>query len=756
MESGSLLQEALEAMARKRQQNLDQNSDSDEDNEFLDVQIYPLKPASKSAKYSLDEVSAVCTEINNQIKRWTADSSYVWHAGGDGLVFGVSLVTPPSQSSGGKTDSSKRGSSAQNQYNSDKDPPHAKFNDAHKSDKEKLKDVPLVCMRAIMRYAVSVDDMWYTIALLLRLSKRPEYRNYAISVLDGTDRQQILLIEAADYLPKWAADAGPDGCSNRVWIVRGAVRLIAPRFAHPLLKHYAKTKNSTREFDDHRQCKSLKQNEAFDFLGKAMDDDLAWNTESNFRGRATTSTEEYAQILVETHSAVQDAIKRRIGRLDESLLDGHFTNMCCSERYHRAACVLPASLAAGISKRPDLVPCAIKSFCRRAQALEISDERIADQDSIKCLGNIVPFDNLVIVVIRFTKIGYAMLMSCVEAFQLPLAYKSCEDLDRMTAICEKAPYLKCAMKLGVRLTCGFEWLVASERKHGSRYVNGKHDNNGMQHRLHEWIRIRNVFYSGDSAMTLLERDERQKVSDDVKACAACPTFNEVRANICSLSHPFQSLEKQINSANEDGSVDALSVPIPPVELVDDDDWMNVTEQQFESLMAEAIGQSKFNPDDFINSAMRPDAAEVEQVESMLKSFEHFLGGSSGFEGVHSGVDQGKSAKPTPTMSGTSSRTTKNEDNNGLDDINIDPDKFLNILNGTFHDLRGDEGFFSDEEDEESDDDLSTVGNGNEFVEPVGYDDIGVSEIMVRILNKLFGFANFVAALTYSFTFIFFL
>uniref|UniRef100_A0A7S2KKB0 Uncharacterized protein n=1 Tax=Leptocylindrus danicus TaxID=163516 RepID=A0A7S2KKB0_9STRA len=261
----------------------------------------------------------------------------------------------------------------------------------------------------------------------------------------------------------------------------------------------------------------------------------------------------------------------------------------------------------------------------------------------------------------------------------------------------------------------------------------------MQRRLHELIRIRNAVCQTNNAFPLMKGDERQKISEEVNACAACPTFDEVRANICAFSYPFQSFEQQIKSTEKENSVDVSSFAVPSAEAVDDDDWMNVTDQQFESLMAEAIGQNNFNPDDFIESSMRPDAEEVKQVESMLKSFEFFLGQSSGFEGVDSSAERGKKpSKPTMPRKGNQT-TSENEKNNGLDDVNIDPDKFLNILNGTFHDLRGDDGFFSDEEDEESSDDNLSAGEiRKEFFEPVGSDDIGVSEIMDLMDKELKG------------------
>ena len=66
----------------------------------------------------------------------------------------------------------------------------------------------------------NVEDEWYAISLLFKLSKL--YSNIAISVQDQDG--EVLLIEAADNLPAWAQD--PEACNNRVYIYKNEVHLI--------------------------------------------------------------------------------------------------------------------------------------------------------------------------------------------------------------------------------------------------------------------------------------------------------------------------------------------------------------------------------------------------------------------------------------------------------------------------------------------------------------------------------------------------
>eukprot|EP00833_Pecoramyces_ruminatium_P006023 jgi/Orpsp1_1/1180055/evm.model.c7180000071985.1 len=64
-----------------------------------------------------------------------------------------------------------------------------------------------------------MNDEWFITFLLFEISKN--FENTIISVKDNDG--EFLLIEAANYLPKWLE---PDNCENRVFIYQGKVHII--------------------------------------------------------------------------------------------------------------------------------------------------------------------------------------------------------------------------------------------------------------------------------------------------------------------------------------------------------------------------------------------------------------------------------------------------------------------------------------------------------------------------------------------------
>ncbi|OUM62081.1 hypothetical protein PIROE2DRAFT_62123 [Piromyces sp. E2] len=64
-----------------------------------------------------------------------------------------------------------------------------------------------------------MDDEWFITFLLFEISK--QFNNCIISVKDNDG--EFLLIEAANYLPKWLE---PENCENRVFIFKGKVHII--------------------------------------------------------------------------------------------------------------------------------------------------------------------------------------------------------------------------------------------------------------------------------------------------------------------------------------------------------------------------------------------------------------------------------------------------------------------------------------------------------------------------------------------------
>ena len=78
----------------------------------------------------------------------------------------------------------------------------------------------LPCLRGSTNFADSLDDEWFIVYLLQKLTQ--EFSGLIATVTD-TDGQ-FLLIEAADYIPKWLSAST---CANRVFIADGSVHILS-------------------------------------------------------------------------------------------------------------------------------------------------------------------------------------------------------------------------------------------------------------------------------------------------------------------------------------------------------------------------------------------------------------------------------------------------------------------------------------------------------------------------------------------------
>ena len=66
----------------------------------------------------------------------------------------------------------------------------------------------------------NIEDEWFIISLLFLISEQVEDVVIQVNDQDG----EVLLIEAAEYIPKWAQE--PDLAENRVFIYKNAIHLI--------------------------------------------------------------------------------------------------------------------------------------------------------------------------------------------------------------------------------------------------------------------------------------------------------------------------------------------------------------------------------------------------------------------------------------------------------------------------------------------------------------------------------------------------
>lgn len=147
----------------------------------------------------------------------------------------------------------------------------------------------------------NIEDEWFIVYLVLEISK--QFQGLIIQITDNDG--DLLLIEAADYLPKWV---NTDNMDNRVFIYKNHIHIIPPEMA-PL--------------DTKLELKTA----------------LKIITESCESTQASTD--------------IEQAILKRIGSYPEKIL----TNI------HKAVVKLPSSLAALLILKPSLIAPIVDAYC---------------------------------------------------------------------------------------------------------------------------------------------------------------------------------------------------------------------------------------------------------------------------------------------------------------------------------------------------------------------------------------------------------
>uniref|UniRef100_A0A8C8BUY9 Ecdysoneless cell cycle regulator n=1 Tax=Otus sunia TaxID=257818 RepID=A0A8C8BUY9_9STRI len=190
----------------------------------------------------------------------------------------------------------------------------------------------------------NVEDEWFIVYLVREITR--EFPGLAARIDDNDG--EFLLIEAADFLPKWLS---PENSENRVFFYKGELHLI------PL--------SETHE----QEC------------------DLS----------AATLTISQALTLLSTHSEeflaaepIRTAVYKRISGYPEKI----------QASFHRAHCYLPAGIVAVLRQRPSLVAAAVQAFYLREPA---------DLRACRSFQTFPP-DQRVMTVVTFTKCLYAQLV----------------------------------------------------------------------------------------------------------------------------------------------------------------------------------------------------------------------------------------------------------------------------------------------------------------------------------------------------------
>ena len=206
MEDGSLLQEALQFMSQQRALGAGSNED------YLVIHAFLLGDGgndNSSGLVDLDVYSNTCNQINEVFAEQTLKDKYLWDDGSSsGPVFGFDVIGNENQTQVSK----KKPFGYDGRTIED-------FEDCnHSIRKRKNEQQNFPCLKSLYRYNNSIDDIWYIVGIILNLTSRFPY--IAFEILEGPRNDQVLLVEAANVLPSWADNAGPDGCGHRVWLVR--------------------------------------------------------------------------------------------------------------------------------------------------------------------------------------------------------------------------------------------------------------------------------------------------------------------------------------------------------------------------------------------------------------------------------------------------------------------------------------------------------------------------------------------------------
>ncbi|XP_042192819.1 protein ecdysoneless homolog isoform X1 [Callorhinchus milii] len=195
----------------------------------------------------------------------------------------------------------------------------------------------------VTNFGDNVDDEWFIVYLIQRVSK--EFPDLVASIEDNDG--EFLLIEAAEYLPKWL---NPETSTNRVFFYHGKLHIIP-----------------------------LPQNPG----------EVSWLPVSN-------PTLPQALSLLATHSEkclaagpIREAVDKRIHSFPGKIRDNQ----------HQAYCYVPAGIAAVLKHRPDLLAPAVQAFYLR-DPIDLNACRIF---------KIFQPDTRVMTLVTFTKCLYAQL-----------------------------------------------------------------------------------------------------------------------------------------------------------------------------------------------------------------------------------------------------------------------------------------------------------------------------------------------------------
>ena len=367
---------------------------------------------------------------------------------------------------------------------------------------------------------------------------------------------------------------------------RGKCCLIAPRTAY-----YNLNSSIGIEYDS-EPTQSLELGNALDYLRHAISRDGVGK--ASVRSGFTT-TKESTQLLIETPSAIQEAIQSKILKVDHI------------DRYHKAAVVLPREIACVFARDPRFTSQLVNAFRN-------SIHELGAKYSPDCIK---PKSELVFTVIRFTKVSYITLTGCAEDYSVHEHFMDSRNFsDTMKACNDKnSSHLMRSIAVGACLYSGLHNLLTKTSALKRKQLQPESIKS-------EWNRLRILLNSTPT--------------NGIPSC--CQTFSEIDAGIIKvgiMSTISKSVDDFVAFPDEMNKFNFL---LPTPNDVDSNDWLDISSNDFDDVMQNISNdEPNFDPNDFLVDSMRPNEPEMHEINEMMKGFESFLKGKSGVKGVENKI-----------------------------------------------------------------------------------------------------------------------
>jgi hypothetical protein len=528
MEEGSLLQEAL-----NRENELENSLIVDV---FCLAKINQQPPTESSSIATLLTLAETAVALNEFLQA----KNYPWLSGGDGPVFGATIAD----------------------------------------------GIP--CVRAVCRYGVSVADEWTLIRYMLQFTAGRS--DLAVECWD-IDDGHVLLIQAAEVLPLWVDQIGPEQCRRRCWIRNGKVHVIAPVSAAP-----ASSEDSL----------SLKY---------AL---ILLHEESSL----ITQSDLINQVIQETCRRIETA-----------------------GQWHQTALAVPRSVAWLVQRRPDLVAAACHAFLQNA-----SKKSLPKQHESLLAGTC---EDWVWTIATMGRTHYSILRTMVAPpvwitdDAIPTVYQSIEvrRLKRVSAA-QVTPHLRYGLQVGVRLVAGLDYLLQQQASKVPTTIPAALSL--AERRILYWSRMDTECRplesgSGGGGNWLREAWEAgpNQSRYNIDSILNCPVFDE-EVNECAtpISRPQESVSVYLRKELVKMNHPERDFFMPRIEEVDSEDWMTMpSEEEMAKAAAPVPFQSR-------SEAAKPAVPKDDKaLDEVLESFQSFMTSKSGVEGISSRVDDEPERRP---------------------------------------------------------------------------------------------------------------